>query len=128
MSVLLVTWWNRLGWEHIDTWKHLQTTFSCFRRKLPYFCGHVPQESGTRVGGSLSENWPKRHRHFYKISHWRQLRMLIYERWSFKVNEFTHEKFDEADYWSEFEGLTAETELIVAIRLKFLLLWADLNY
>ena len=38
------------------------------------------------------------------------------------------EKFDGGDYWSEFEGLTAETKLIAAIRMKFLLLWEDLNY
>ena len=56
MSVLLATWWNRLGLEKIDTWKHPQTTSSCSRRQLPYFCGHVPQESGTRASGSLSEN------------------------------------------------------------------------
>ena len=35
----------------------LKTTSSCCRRQLPYFCGHVPQESGTRADGSLSENW-----------------------------------------------------------------------
>ena len=50
------------------------------------------------------------------------------ERWSFTMNEFTHEKFDGGDYWSKFEGLIAETELIATIRLKFLLLWEDLNY
>ena len=36
------------------------------------------------------------------------------------MNEFTHEKFNGGDYWSDFEGLTAETELIAAIRLKVL--------
>ena len=33
--------------------------------QLPYFCGHVPQESGTRVGVSLSEKLTKRPRHAY---------------------------------------------------------------
>ena len=56
MSALLATWWNRLGLEHIDTWNHPQTNSRCCKTQLPYFCGHVPQESGTRVGGSLSEN------------------------------------------------------------------------
>ena len=55
MSVLLVTWWRRLGWEKIDTWKHPQTTSSYYRWQIPYFCGHVPQESGTIAGGSLNE-------------------------------------------------------------------------
>ena len=96
--------------------------------KFPIFVVMIPRESGIGAGGSLSEKWPRRPRNFYKISHWRQLRLLISERWSFRVNEFTHEKFDGGDYWSEFEGLTAETELIAAIRLKFLLLWAYLNY
>ena len=58
--------WNRMGWEQIDTWQHPQTTSSCCRRQLPCFCAHVPQESGTRVGVSLSEKWPKRPRHANK--------------------------------------------------------------
>ena len=57
MSVLLVTLWSRR--EQIDTWKHPQTTSSCCRRKLPYFCGHVPQESGTNASGSLVKTDPK---------------------------------------------------------------------
>ena len=36
------------------------TTSSCCRGKLPQFCGHVPQESGTREAGSLSEKLTKR--------------------------------------------------------------------
>ena len=52
----------------------------------------------------------------------------FFERWSFRLNEFTHEKFDGGDYWSEFEGLTTKTKLIAAFRLKFLLLWAYFNY
>ena len=56
-------------------------------RKLPYFCGHVPQESGTRAGGSLSKNWPKIPSHANKTPDWRQLRMLILDWWSFWVNE-----------------------------------------
>ena len=35
--------------------EHPQNTSNYCRRKLPYFCVHVPQESGTRAGGSLSE-------------------------------------------------------------------------
>ena len=85
------TTWSRLGWEHINTWKHPQTTSSCCRRKLPYFCGHVPQESGTRAGGSLSENWPKRPRHANKTSHGRKLRMLNLDLWKFWVN-LAHKK------------------------------------
>ena len=91
MSVLLVTWWRRLGWEQIDTWQHPQTNYSCCMRKLPYFCGHVPQESGTRAGGSLSEKWPKIPMHANKDSHWRQLRLLILDLWTFWVNE-VHKK------------------------------------
>ena len=87
MSVLLTTWWNRLGWEQIETWQHPQTTSIYCRRQLPYFFGHVPQESGTRAGGSLSENWSKIPRHANKNSHWIQLRLLILELWTFKVNE-----------------------------------------
>ena len=66
MSVLLVTWWRRMGWQQIDTLQHPQTTSRCCRRQLPYFCRHVPQKSGTRAGGSLSENWPKIPRHANK--------------------------------------------------------------
>ena len=91
MSVLLVTWWGRLGWQQIDTWEHPKTTYSCCTRKFPYFCGHVPQYNGTRAGGSISENWPKRPRHSNKTSHWRQLRLLILDWWTFWVNE-VHKK------------------------------------
>ena len=43
---------------------------------------------------------PKRPRHLYKISHWRELRLLILERWSFRVNEFTSKKFkSRLFYW-----------------------------
>ena len=34
-------------------------------RKLSYFCGHVPQESGTRASGSLSEKLRKRPKNAY---------------------------------------------------------------
>ena len=44
------------------------------------------------------------------------------------MNEFTQEKFNGGDYRSVFEGLTAETELVAASRLKFILLRADFNY
>ena len=102
MSVLLATWWNRMGWEQIDTWKRPQTTSNCCKRQLPYFCGHVPQESGTRAGGSLSENWPKRLRHADKNSHWIQLRLLILYLWKLWVN-LVHKKFDGWDYQNFFE-------------------------
>ena len=98
MSVLLVTWWSRMGWEKIETWQHPQTTSSWCRRQLPYFCGHVPNESGTRAGGSLSENWPKRPRHSNKTSHWRQLTLLILDLWTFWVNE-VHKKIWLKNEW-----------------------------
>ena len=41
---------------------------------------------------------------------------------------FTQEKFNGGDYRRVFEGLTAETELVAASRLKFILLRADFNY
>ena len=108
MSFLRVTWWSRLGWKQIDTWQHPQTTSSCCRRQLTYCCGHVPQESRTRAGGSLSENWPKRPRLANKTSHWRQMRLLIIELWSFWVNEVHMRNSMEGTCWSEFEGLSVE--------------------
>ena len=115
MSVLLVTWWNRLCWEKIDTWQHPQPTSIYCRKKLPYFFGHVPQESGTRVGGSLSENWTKIPRHDNKNSHWRELRMLILDLWTFYVNE-VHKK----NWWRGvanvcFEWIVMNTSTSVAI-------------
>ena len=37
--------------------------------KLPIFVVMIPQESGIRSGGALNENWPRRPRNLYKISH-----------------------------------------------------------
>jgi len=116
MSFLLVTWWSRLGWEKIETWQHPQTTSSWCRRQIPYFCGHVPNESGTRAGGSLSENWPKRPRHANKTSHWRQLTLLILDLWTFWVNE-VHKKIwlrglDEVCFeWKVLKTYTSATIL-----------------
>ena len=63
------------------------TISSYCRRYVPYFYGHVPQESRTKAGGSLSKKWPKRPRHANKTYHWRQLRLIILYWWSFWVNE-----------------------------------------
>ena len=38
------------------------------------------------------------------------------------------EKFNGGDYQSVFEGLTAETELVAASGLKFILLIVDFDY
>ena len=114
----------RANWHVAASSNHLTVAGGNF----PIFVFMIPQESGIRVGGSFNENWPRRPRHLYKISHWRELRLLILEKWSFKVNEFTQEKFNGGDYWSEFEGLTAEIELVATSRLKFILLWVDFNY
>ena len=53
---------------------------------FPIFVVMIPQESGTRAGGSLSKNWPKRPRNSNKTSHWRQPRLLIPNLWKFWVN------------------------------------------
>ena len=37
--------------------------------KFPIFVVMIPQETGTRAGGSLSKNGPKRLRHANKTSH-----------------------------------------------------------
>ena len=83
---------------------------------FPIFVVMIPQESGIGASGistkfSIEGNWG--------CSFWE---VIIQGEWS------AHEKFNGGDYWSEFEGLTTETELIAAIRLKFLLLWVDLDY
>ena len=44
------------------------------------------------------------------------------------MNEFTQEKFNGGDFWSVFEGLTTEIELVAASKLKFILLRADFHY
>ena len=36
---------------------------------FPIFVVMIPQESGIEAGGSLSENRPRRPRHYYKVSH-----------------------------------------------------------
>ena len=121
MSFLLLSWWNRLGWEQIDTWQHPQTNSSCYRSKLPYFCGHVPQESGTRAGGSLSENWPKRPRHADKTTHRIQLRLLILYLWNWCTR-------------SSMEGIETSvwvrkcwfTELVQLFWVEFFLLQVEL--
>ena len=51
----------------------------------------IPQESGIGAGGSLSKNWSKIPRHSNKNSHWRQLRLLILDLWTFWVNK-VHKK------------------------------------
>ena len=52
----------------------------------PIFVVVIPQESGTGASGSLSKNWPKIPRHANKTSHWRQLRLLILDLWTFWMN------------------------------------------
>ena len=37
--------------------------------KFPIFLVMIPQESGIGVGGSLSNNRPRRPRYYYKTSH-----------------------------------------------------------
>ena len=36
-------------------WGESKLTHGSIPRQLPYFCGHVPQKSGARAGGSLNE-------------------------------------------------------------------------
>ena len=68
----------------------------------------IPQESGTGAGGSLSKNWPRRPRHSYKTSHWREMRLLILDLWSFWVNEAHMRNSMEGTRWSEFDGIRVE--------------------
>ena len=44
------------------------------------------------------------------------------------VNEFTQEKFNGGDFWSVFEGLTTEIELVIASKLRFILLRENFYY
>ena len=82
---------------------------------FPIFVVMIPQECGLGAGSSLSKNWPRRPRHWYKTSHWRQLRLLILELWSFWVNEVHMRNSMEGTCWSEFEGLSAEDWTCAAI-------------
>ena len=75
---------------------------------FPIIVVMLSQESGIGAGGSLSKKWPRRPRHWYKNSHWRQQGLLILELWSFCVNEVHMRNSMEGTCWSEFEGLTAE--------------------
>ena len=95
---------------------------------FPIFVVMIPQQIGIRAGGSFNENWPRRPRHLYKISHWRELRLLILEKWSFRVNEFTQEKFNGGESEVCLRGLTAEIEIEASSKMRFLLLRVDFDY
>ena len=95
--------------------------------KFPIFVVMIPQESGIGIGGSLSENWPRRPRHFYKISHWRQLRLLIMRSDHLGWMKCTWEiRWRGLLKW--VWGVNCWDWTYATIRLKFLLLWAGLDY
>ena len=56
------------------------------------------------------------------------MRLLILEKWSFRVNEFTSEKFNGGEIWKVFEGITAEIDLVATSKLKIILIRVDFYY
>ena len=96
--------------------------------KFPIFVVMIPQESGIRAGVSFNENWPRRPRHLYQISHWRELRLLISREVIIQREWIYSREIQWRGVWSVFEGLTVEIELVVASKLRFILLRADFDY
>ena len=110
--------WSLSGGDWVES---ILTSGSILKLLLTVASGNFPiivvmihQESGIGAVGSLSKNWPRRPRHWYKTSHWRQLRLLILELWSFWVNEVHMRNSMEGICWSEFEGLNVEDWTCVA--------------
>ena len=96
---------------------------------FPIIVVMIPQESGIGASGSLSKNWPRRPRHWYKNFPLKTTEaahsgiVIILSEWS------AHEKFDIGDLLKWVWGVKCWIlNLCSYSRLKFLLLWAGLNY
>ena len=94
---------------------------------FPIIVVMIPQESGIGAGGSLSKNWPRRPRHYYKISHWRQLRLLILEviihgEWIYS------REIQWRGLLKWVWGVNCWDWTYATISLKFLFLWVGLDY
>ena len=67
-----------------------------------------PKKEELEKVAQLMKTDPKDLRNLYKNSHWRELRLLILEKRSCRLNECTSEKFNGRELWKVFEGIIAD--------------------
>ena len=88
---------------------------------LPTFGSWFPKKVESEQVAQLMTTDPKHLGNLYKNSHWRELRPLILEKWSFRLNECTSEKFNGREILKVFEGITTNWSS-VAFKLKIITL------
>ena len=97
-------------------WVESKLTCGSILKPLPTIAGGnslhlwswLPKKVEPEQVAQLMKTDPQDLGNLYKNSHWRELRLLILEKWSFRLNECTSEKFNGREIWKVFEGINAD--------------------